>query len=77
LDEAVQQAQADFIDCKYDADLWMGLVDSLREKSRALKTMSELMVTGFLTPAGMVTNARAAINEQRQSGIARRPLSTG
>jgi hypothetical protein len=77
LDDAVQQAQADFIDCKYDADLWMGLVDSLREKSRALKTMSELMVTGFLTPAGMVTNARVAINEQRQSGIARRPLSTG
>jgi hypothetical protein len=35
------------------------------------------MVTGFLTPAGMVTNARVAINEQRQSGIARRPLSTG
>ena len=77
LVDKVQNARAALIEAEREMSIYRGLVEALKHKKEALRTLSEQMVAGFMTPTSLSVNARKEINEVRQAGIARRAVTSG
>ena len=68
LVEEVQDAKTALIEAERVSEMWRGLVDALRNKKEILRTLSDQMLAGFLSPTSIVKDARQEMN------AARRPL---
>ena len=77
LIDKVQDARAALIEAERESSIYRNLVESLKHKKEALRTISEQMVAGFTTPSALAADARKEINEVRQAGVARRAVTSG
>ena len=66
LVDLVQDARNELISAERDADTWKALVYALQNKKEVLRTISEQILAGFMSPTSFVADARKEINEVRQ-----------
>lgn len=61
LDERFLRKQEELSTARFDASLWMGLVESLRRKDSAIRTAADLLNSGFLTRDFITSKRRSDI----------------
>ena len=59
----VIRAERQQIVVAHECQLWQGLLDSMQEKGKAMRTMGQLMASGYLAPS--------AVYEQRKDDLSR------
>lgn len=76
LVDSVQDAVQTYIKASRDAEVWRSLVESLKNKKELLRTLSDQIIAGFMSPTSFVKDARQAMNEVRQAtgGVPRRKV---
>ena len=68
----VQEAREAYIEAERIADTWRALVEALKNKKEILRTLSDQMMAGFLSPTSIVKDARKEMASTRQETISRR-----
>lgn len=71
LDEEYITAKENYTRLQYEAALWAGVVDAYRAKTSAMKHLSELMVSGYITQPAVREAQRAEMHEKRRARLAR------
>ena len=66
LVDAVQDAKQALILAESDADKWRALVDALKNKKEVLRTLSDQIVAGFMSPNSFTCDTRAEMSAQRR-----------
>lgn len=69
LDAQVQDSTLELDEAKYEYAMWQGLMDAARTKSSALKTVSELIISGYITPDTIYAQRRRELNANRRAKI--------
>lgn len=66
LDKNVIKKRAEYDDTRYDAALWQGLAEAVKEKGSSLKRISELIIAGYLAPDKV---RREQLSERRRERL--------
>lgn len=66
LDEDVALVRFKLEEAKKDVMLWQALVNALTTKTSSLKRVSDLMVSGYLTPSATREGRRSEISQARR-----------
>jgi hypothetical protein len=74
--QIVKDAHHRLEEAKLDLALWQSLVDGIRAKQSSIKTVSDLMISGYLAPSSITANRRAELRGGPQAtNVARRRAS--
>lgn len=76
LFESVVKATTELEFAKHSLALWQAMVDAMRAKKDALKTFSDLTISGYLSPNAALDHRRAEIRHASKDGVKRRRLVT-
>jgi len=65
LHPQVHKAQIEFEDAKYDVGRWQALSEAVRNKGYALKSLSDLVISGYLTPNALIDKRKQELKHKR------------
>lgn len=66
LVDKVQDAREAYILAEQGAEQWKALVEALRNKKEVLRTLSDQIIAGFMSPTSFTKDVRSEMNAQRR-----------